>query len=472
MSLLLAAAPVFAQRTGGQEGVQYNADGTIDNKPAPIVTEIVIPGTPVAPGEAAAGTLVDLAQYIGIAYNFLIGIIGMVAAVMIVIGGFQYLTSAGDSGKIGAAKTRIINALIGVVLALGAYTLLNTINPAMLTLKVPGGITGVRTEITFLPFCDNVAKQYGLTEEQIIKASTTAGVVKGMGCGQAGFIKSKIRNADGTLKDSRLWCLWRGNKALGKERQAAGEYTSDYGCADDTSIGGERVIGSMNIHALSVCAPYGGITQAQLNEEYDASKEIHTSLGSCISCNEISDGKAASMGWPQGDQSCSYWQNTANNGDPRDYDFKISKKKIVQDSRAPVQTDGHRDDHARRMYYCGYSASHQRCIYVPIHCPNIHECDNYDEEVMNYCEKAGDRGEITCHANQTLGTHWAKDTGNAAHLIPVCEGDPCEQGPKGCTVGGLAGTRNSLVGGLTSKVRVLGTVLTAGLTNKISCDAN
>jgi hypothetical protein len=76
-------------------------------------------------------TIPWLGQYIGGVYAFLISIVGMFAAVVIVIGGFQYVTSAGDKGKIGAAKKRITNAMIGLLLVFGSYTILYVINPAL-----------------------------------------------------------------------------------------------------------------------------------------------------------------------------------------------------------------------------------------------------------------------------------------------------------------------------------------------------
>lgn len=49
-------------------------------------------------------------------------VVGIVAVIMIVVGGFRYITSGGDSGKITSAKTTIIYALIGlVVVALAQF---------------------------------------------------------------------------------------------------------------------------------------------------------------------------------------------------------------------------------------------------------------------------------------------------------------------------------------------------------------
>lgn len=96
--------------------------------------EVPVPGlelTPIIHNDANI-TVPWLAQYIGGVYTFLLSIAGVLAAVMMVVGGFQYVTSAGDKSKIGAAKSRIRDALAGLVLALGSYTVLYAINPSLI----------------------------------------------------------------------------------------------------------------------------------------------------------------------------------------------------------------------------------------------------------------------------------------------------------------------------------------------------
>lgn len=49
-------------------------------------------------------------------------IVGIAAVIMIVIGGFKYVTSGGDSNRISSAKTTLVYALIGlVVVALAQF---------------------------------------------------------------------------------------------------------------------------------------------------------------------------------------------------------------------------------------------------------------------------------------------------------------------------------------------------------------
>jgi len=42
-------------------------------------------------------------------------VVGMVAVIMIIVGGFKYITSGGDSSKITGAKNTILYAVIGLV---------------------------------------------------------------------------------------------------------------------------------------------------------------------------------------------------------------------------------------------------------------------------------------------------------------------------------------------------------------------
>lgn len=60
-----------------------------------------------------------------------IGFIGLIAVVMIIIAGVQYMTTEAAGGK-SNAKEKITNALIGLVIALGIFVLLSTINPNLL----------------------------------------------------------------------------------------------------------------------------------------------------------------------------------------------------------------------------------------------------------------------------------------------------------------------------------------------------
>lgn len=70
-------------------------------------------------------------------YWFGIGIVGFAAMVVIVIAGIMYMQSYGDPQKITQAKQLIGGALIGVVILLFSYTILRTVNPALVRLREP-----------------------------------------------------------------------------------------------------------------------------------------------------------------------------------------------------------------------------------------------------------------------------------------------------------------------------------------------
>lgn len=78
----------------------------------------------------------DLGDYIKTIYIYLLSIGGIVAAVMLIKGGFEWMTLGGGESKKNAQAT-ISNALIGLLLLSGSYVLLYTINPDLVNLKLP-----------------------------------------------------------------------------------------------------------------------------------------------------------------------------------------------------------------------------------------------------------------------------------------------------------------------------------------------
>jgi hypothetical protein len=57
--------------------------------------------------------------------NVVLGVLGIVAVVIIVLGGVQYTTSAGDPGKVKKAKDTILYGIIGLIIALLAFAIVN-----------------------------------------------------------------------------------------------------------------------------------------------------------------------------------------------------------------------------------------------------------------------------------------------------------------------------------------------------------
>ena len=67
----------------------------------------------------------DLMTMLNKIINVALAVIGFVAVVMIILGGVQYTTSAGDSGRVKKAKDTIMYGIIGLVVALLAYAIVN-----------------------------------------------------------------------------------------------------------------------------------------------------------------------------------------------------------------------------------------------------------------------------------------------------------------------------------------------------------
>ena len=57
--------------------------------------------------------------------NTMLFIIGVLSVIMIVYGGIMYVISAGDSTRVGKAKNTVMYAVVGLVVALMAYAIVN-----------------------------------------------------------------------------------------------------------------------------------------------------------------------------------------------------------------------------------------------------------------------------------------------------------------------------------------------------------
>ena len=54
-----------------------------------------------------------------------IGVLGLVCVIVIIIGGVNYMTSSGDAGKVKKAKDTILYGVIGLVICVLAFAIVN-----------------------------------------------------------------------------------------------------------------------------------------------------------------------------------------------------------------------------------------------------------------------------------------------------------------------------------------------------------
>lgn len=57
--------------------------------------------------------------------NILIFLVGAIAVIMLIWGGLQYVISAGDSKRVESAKSTILYAIIGIVIAILAFAIVS-----------------------------------------------------------------------------------------------------------------------------------------------------------------------------------------------------------------------------------------------------------------------------------------------------------------------------------------------------------
>lgn len=79
------------------------------------------------PGSAGA-TVRDV---LGLYINIFLGVVGIIAIGFIILGGFRYITSAGNDEAAESGKKMITNAIIGLVVIILSYTIITVIINAL-----------------------------------------------------------------------------------------------------------------------------------------------------------------------------------------------------------------------------------------------------------------------------------------------------------------------------------------------------
>lgn len=87
-----------------------------------IITRFAVATKPKEYGEDTGDTL--SASIIAI-INAVIGILGLVCVIIIIIGGVNYMTSSGDAGRVKKAKDTILYGIIGLIICVLAFAIVN-----------------------------------------------------------------------------------------------------------------------------------------------------------------------------------------------------------------------------------------------------------------------------------------------------------------------------------------------------------
>ena len=97
------------------------------------IPEISIGGIFQKTGVAVNGS--TLGNYINTFYLWAIRAVAILAVFMLMLAGIRWITANGNASTIGAAKSQMTDAIVGLLLILCANLILNTINPALTTFQ-------------------------------------------------------------------------------------------------------------------------------------------------------------------------------------------------------------------------------------------------------------------------------------------------------------------------------------------------
>ena len=112
-----------------------------------------------------------IGEYVAGIYKYAIGIVGILAAVVLMIGGVIWITAGGNASRIGEAKAWIAASLSGLVIALCSYTILYYVNPSL---------------VNFNPLGIKIVEKILLSEQLIDQSNFKSGILanqyKAMDC--------------------------------------------------------------------------------------------------------------------------------------------------------------------------------------------------------------------------------------------------------------------------------------------------
>src|SRR3990170_8557356 len=103
------------------------------------VTALALSALPVFAQTAPPGVPDDICVLISNVLSFIYGIAGVIALVLLVLGGIQYMSSGGDKIAVEQARGRITSAIVGLVIVFGAWLVINQLIIGQV-LKATGGI--------------------------------------------------------------------------------------------------------------------------------------------------------------------------------------------------------------------------------------------------------------------------------------------------------------------------------------------
>jgi len=122
VTVSMAAVPVV---TVGAATTPNTA--TCNSQTVTCPTKQICDGVNTATGDPAGTPCQDkeLGGFLKSIINLLLFVIGVIAVIMIIVGGIRYVVSGGDQSAITGAKNTILYAIVGLVVAILAFAIVN-----------------------------------------------------------------------------------------------------------------------------------------------------------------------------------------------------------------------------------------------------------------------------------------------------------------------------------------------------------
>lgn len=88
-------------------------------------TKTNLPDWGITPGSGSGSSVTNVIVTV---IKLLLGLAGAVAVLFVIIGGFQYVTSAGSPEGAKKGKTTLVNAIIGIIIIVLSYVIITVIS--------------------------------------------------------------------------------------------------------------------------------------------------------------------------------------------------------------------------------------------------------------------------------------------------------------------------------------------------------
>jgi len=201
------------QSCGKAGGKWYQYSGKAMCVAGPLELDFNVPFPNINTGK------VDIALYMKTIYKFGVGAAAILAVMMIMIGGVLWMTAGGNQERVTSGRTYITGAIVGLVIALGSYTMLRIVNPS-LVMFTPMKIQLLHTE-TLGAYCPPIKTAGQLFPDGDTNPSTSISV-----CGK----KYHVGSADG--KSCMGWesCSGSQNCLPQTTLTDGGKYELKYSC--------------------------------------------------------------------------------------------------------------------------------------------------------------------------------------------------------------------------------------------------